>query len=526
MNTNTDTPNKTETTNTTQALLQQGIDQVDKLKDDKRITRHIRARVLAGKITKEDALVLVGHLENGDDQSKKLAADLRSIAPSLTAAPSAKPNMKPKASTKTKGTTSASSTTAAALWALVADVQQHMGDFELGPGAKSVEAALKNLTASSESPAESVPLVAALLEKGNAKSQEFAAQLLACSAGLGGGGSSTAPGAQSGAPAAVVTVAPPIDPGTQDEWAEWSKGPIPLMKLEPSKFNRSFGAPPDEEYYQELADSFERDGLMHTLTLIYKSKTDRTLLVLAGENRRRGFLKLRGKDGVLQPGEYEIREDLTEDDPRCFDVSWAENAHRRPPTPVEKARLIVRVLDDKSLTQEQVGKKLGIPTPVVSQLTKLPKWWDRLPDSWKRDLAAAPGRVSSDLNTCYEPAITVGHWRAVVGTLEKKAGLTPKLQKLMEKAATEKQSTKWLDERVKGKKAVADDAGSDGEQGDEQSPPPPAPQPNGPDYDGILVALANATDLAQKDDQVLAVIQTAVDGIVALRAASQKDAAA
>jgi ParB-like chromosome segregation protein Spo0J len=349
MNTTTNTANKTDTTNTIKTLMQQGLDQVDKLNDDKRITRHIRARVLAGAHTKEDALVLAGHLDNGDDQCKKLAADLRAMAPGLTATPTAKSKKVAKKS------------------------------------AARVRAQKKTQATS------------------KTKS------------------------------------------GTEASEAPESQRPIPLKNLTVNKYNRSFAIPPSKDHVKLLADSIDEIGLLGQIVLVRSKGKDGHYEIVAGATRVAAIRKFRGVNGMLKPGEYIIREDLDPDSLACLDVAISENRDRFNSSPYDTGRYIGRLLRDEKLKQNEIADMLRIDREVAGALSTLPEYFDQLPATWRKDLAADEGEGDSNLRR----AITVSHWRLMAPKV-KKAGVTDELKKFMTIVAKEEWTTARLYEKLAG----------------------------------------------------------------------------
>jgi ParB-like chromosome segregation protein Spo0J len=207
-----------------------------------------------------------------------------------------------------------------------------------------------------------------------------------------------------------------------------------------------------------------------------------------------------------------------------LEVSIAENRDRKGLSPYEMATYIVRLVKDEGMTQQKVGKLLGVDRVVVNPLCKLPEYYEQLPKAWKRDLTWVDGDTV-DGNADYKPAITLTHWRQVEPAIRKE-GVTPTIKKALTAAAKEGWPVSRLVQEIRpAKKASkaksADDVEppADGETkdaggGDEST----SPTPGGPDYAGILTTLDNANKLAYGDEQACAVIATAIDAIKALQA--------
>lgn len=212
---------------------------------------------------------------------------------------------------------------------------------------------------------------------------------------------------------------------------------MPFAKLRISKYNRSYNLPTDQDYIKILAEDIARNGLIHPLILVpWKDGTGHD--IVAGANRMRAMEGLRGKDSGLADGEFIVRYDLTETDPRCFELSVAENQHRREPSSYELAVYVARIIEEEKIDQIKVSKVMKMPRPTINRLLALNTWWAELPESWQKDLRTSP-RVASDEPA---PVVTLSHWYMVSAAFDGCSG--PELRKLLDRAHAEQWSTREL----------------------------------------------------------------------------------
>ena len=209
---------------------------------------------------------------------------------------------------------------------------------------------------------------------------------------------------------------------------------LPFGKLRISKYNRSYNMPPDQEYITILADDIDRNGLIHPLILVpWKDGTGHD--VVAGANRMRALEGLRGKDSGLADGEFVVRYDLTESDPRLFELSVAENQQRRESSPYELAVYVTRIISEERINQKKVQDVMGLQRPTVNRLVALNTWWAELPDSWQRDLKTSARAASEN-----PPVITFSHATMAASAFDGSSG--PELWKLRDRARHEAWSTR------------------------------------------------------------------------------------
>lgn len=237
-----------------------------------------------------------------------------------------------------------------------------------------------------------------------------------------------------------------------------SQGSLPLSKIKISRWNGSSGQL-DDTHVAALQEDIEKQGLLQPIVLV---RDGEGYAVVAGAHRFQALVNQRGNDGVLQLHEYRVFPGLTEEVPRCADVSVHENGLRRGLSVRQLANFIARLIDIEKQTREQVAEMLKLNLATVSRLKTLPAVFNKLPKGWRDDLGMA-ARCDSN----HAVAITQSHWAAVSATVEK-LGVTPELRKILESAHVEQWSVKQLDHALEGFKARK-------ELKVPASPEPPAP---------------------------------------------------
>lgn len=282
-----------------------------------------------------------------------------------------------------------------------------------------------------------------------------------------------------------------------------------------SKWNRSFESEQDEKYIKELAQDINKHGLIHPLTLVPDEQGSSTHMVLAGANRLWALLTVRGKDSGLVAGEYNVRADITEADPKCLDISLSENSHRRQPSVIETARYVDRLLDQEKVDQTKLARKLHLRREVVNRSPKLVQCFSQLPAGWQKDLSQVPGRSNAA-----RPAITATHWVEVAGAIDE-GEITAEIQALMEDAAKSRWSTGSLRKALKKLKPPSPDEVAPSDPPDPSPETEPVPTPAGAGAaeanDGSDDKEQDATELARTAlGAALDAIQTATQAVEAV----------
>ena len=261
------------------------------------------------------------------------------------------------------------------------------------------------------------------------------------------------------------------EPTVDNTSAKKKKGDIkialPFGKLRISRFNRSYNMSPDQDYINILGDDIGRNGLIHPLILVpWADGTGYD--IVAGANRMRALEGLRGKDSGLADGEFTVRFDLTESDPRCFELSVAENQHRREPSPYELAVYVARLISEEQIDQIKVSKVMRLPRPTINRLVALNTWWAELPESWQKDLKTSP-RVASDEPA---PVITFSHWYMTSAAFDGSSG--PELRKLLDRARNEAWPTRELKRQLDGFDLATESAAQSNNANDQTQTEKPA----------------------------------------------------
>jgi ParB/RepB/Spo0J family partition protein len=324
------------------------------------------------------------------------------------------------------------------------------------------------------------------------------------------------------APAAEAAPDAPETPDAPVE-ATGNDGDIALGDIAINRYNRAYGQKLNEHRVKKLARSIKKNGLIQRVVLVRATGKAGKYEIVVGAHRVAAKRELDGKSGVLKPDEYRILEGVDPNDMKCLEVSIAENRDRQGLSPYEMATYIVRLVEEKGMTQQKVGDLLGIDRVVVNPLCKLPEYYERLPKAWKRDLAW-DGDGDDESNASYTPAITLTHWRVVEPAIIKQ-GVTPAIKKALAAAAKESWPVSRLVQEIRpGKKTPKaksnDDIAPpvDGQTKDAREDATSPPHvPSGPNYEGILQTLDNAKELAADDRAVRGVIEIAISGVKALR---------
>lgn len=235
----------------------------------------------------------------------------------------------------------------------------------------------------------------------------------------------------------------PTETTTGKKHSQAEQVAVPFSEVHISKWNRSFGGQPDEKYIKDLASDIKRNGLIHPITLVTSKSGESSSAILAGANRLWALRKMRGDDSGLMEGEYVARTDITEEDPRCLDISLSENRHRRQPSVIETARYVNRLLQQEHVDQKKLAPKLHLRREAVNRLSKLVQCFDQLPESWQEQLSRSPSQEDADA-----PAITLSHWVEVAGVLGENK-VTPHVKGVLENAVNERWSTRDLRKAVR-----------------------------------------------------------------------------
>lgn len=209
-----------------------------------------------------------------------------------------------------------------------------------------------------------------------------------------------------------------------------------------SDWNRSQGRDLDKAYLEKLAENIKQNGLLCPIILVRDKKSGR-LRVLAGAHRLAALRLLRGDDGGLYESEFIILE-IDESDERCFEISVADNRYQRKSPLFETMIYIQRIVEERQITQEKAAMELGIDRQVANRLLIYAKHIDSSPESVKADLRRTPDSDREDGG----PALTVYGIYEFVPALSK-AGMTPAIAAMLERAVSERWPTRKIRRAVK-----------------------------------------------------------------------------
>lgn len=172
------------------------------------------------------------------------------------------------------------------------------------------------------------------------------------------------------------------------------KGPVTMVnitKIEPNReqprkvFN--------EESLQDLADSIKQHGLLEPIMV--QDRKDHYEIIL-GERRWRAS-KLAGLKEMPV-----IIKNLSEQE--ILEISLIENIQREDLNPIEEAQAYKRLLDEFSLTQEEVAKRVNKSRTVVANSMRLLKLDERV-----QQMVIDGANASGD-----EKIVSTGHARALL----------------------------------------------------------------------------------------------------------------
>ncbi len=174
-------------------------------------------------------------------------------------------------------------------------------------------------------------------------------------------------------------------PSIVDEPSEKGKpAEIAVLEIDPNPFQPRIDW--DDEELSSLSESIKQQGILQPLVL--RKNNDRYQLI-AGERRLRASI-LAGLETVPAF----IRE---ADDKQMMALALIENIQRQDLNPMEKAEAFSRFCDEFSMTQEELGKQVGISRSAIANFQRLME----LPEAVKAMVRS--GRLS------------MGHGRALLG---------------------------------------------------------------------------------------------------------------
>ena len=183
----------------------------------------------------------------------------------------------------------------------------------------------------------------------------------------------------------------------------------------------------DEEALAELAESVREIGVLQPV--LVRPLGDGTFQLIAGERRWRAATRA---GLAVIPAIIRDTDDLG-----SIERALIENLHRQDLTPLEEAAAYQQLIEDFSLTHEQVATRVGKSRSAVSNTLRLMS----LPPSIQALLA--DGRLSA------------GHAKALLGTPDRAFQ-----EQLARRAVNEQWSVRMLEDAVKGRGGAADASGN------------------------------------------------------------------
>ena len=189
---------------------------------------------------------------------------------------------------------------------------------------------------------------------------------------------------------------------------------IPIGMIEPNPFQPRMSF--DQDSLQELADSITSLGLIQPITV--RKKAADKFQIISGERRYRACI-LAGMDMIPA---Y-IRE---ANDQGMLEMAIVENIQRENLDPIEVAMSYQRLIEECSLTQEQMAVRVGKKRASVTNFLRLLK---------------LPAKIQHDLKV---GLLTVGHAKVLLGVED--ANLQ---QHLCDLIIQEELSVRQLEEKIK-----------------------------------------------------------------------------
>jgi len=174
----------------------------------------------------------------------------------------------------------------------------------------------------------------------------------------------------------------------------------------------------DEDALKELADSIRVIGVLQPILVRPTPEKSKAFEIIAGERRWRA-----SKIANLKLIPAIVRET---DDLLSVEQALVENLHRQDLTPLEEAAAYKQLLDDFSMTHEQVAEKVGKSRSVITNSLRL--------------LALAP----SILQLLADGRLSGGHARALLSLTDR-----PTQEKLARQCVEESWTVRNIEEAVR-----------------------------------------------------------------------------
>ena len=204
--------------------------------------------------------------------------------------------------------------------------------------------------------------------------------------------------------------------------------PVDLIEANPMQPRQVF----DHEGLEELIESIKVHGIIQPVIV---TKTDNGYELIAGERRLRSakVIGLNTVPGIVREAKEQEKVEL----------AIIENLQRKNRNPIERAVAYEKLMDEFNLSQEEVGKKLGVSRSVVANTVRF---------------IELPGEVQRALGN---EKITEGHAKVIAGLDSEKEQLDF-LKKILQYNFTvrdaEKESRKARGKKPGGKRSVSKSA--------------------------------------------------------------------
>jgi len=194
---------------------------------------------------------------------------------------------------------------------------------------------------------------------------------------------------------------------------------IEVAQISPNPFQPRLDF--DQKSLEELKQSIKQNGIIQPITV--RRTIGGTFELISGERRVRASQEL-GKKTIPA---YIIS---VHSDAEMLELGLIENLQRENLNPIEVAMSFKRLIDECSLTQDQVAEKVGKERSTITNFLRLLK----LPDKIRQGVR--------------ENKISMGHARALLGVLDDKKQL-----KLYNKIIEDGWSVRKIEDEIKGRDA-------------------------------------------------------------------------
>ncbi len=146
---------------------------------------------------------------------------------------------------------------------------------------------------------------------------------------------------------------------------------VGLIKANPYQPRFEF----DKQALEDLKTSIKEKGIIQPLTV---RKKNEHYELIAGERRLRAVTQL----GIEKVPVYVIEVDSKEE---MLELAIIENVQREKLNPIEQATAYQRLIDECSLTQEEVAKKIGKERTTITNILRLLKLPEKIQESVKKE---------------------------------------------------------------------------------------------------------------------------------------------